>query len=179
MKIRLLLIILLSVFLSACNSKEKMIEKIEKAEAKLMSDSLMLSDTTKAVELFRDYIKFADTYNGDTLSAAYLFKAGDLAMGIHRPQESVNLYERLIISYPTYRRTAAALFMQAFVYETALNDKEKAKLKYKEFIDKYPNHALTPSAHATLEQLNSGLTDEELIRQFEANIKEEGKGQKA
>ena len=58
--------------------------------------------------------------------------------------------------------------MQGFVAETGLNDDELAKKKYTAFIEKYPMHDLAPSAQATLEQLNLGLTDEELIRMFEA-----------
>jgi hypothetical protein len=57
--------------------------------------------------------------------------------------------------------------MQAFLYETVLNDKEKAKAKYEEFIKSYPQHPLVSSAKASFDQINSGMSDEQLIKMFE------------
>ena len=117
--------------------------------------------------LFRSLV-YADTYKDDTTSASYLFKAGDLSNGLQRPKEAIAIFERLRTSFPKYRKTPAALFMQGFIYETSLQNKDKAKEKYKEFVQKYPGHNLTPSAQASLDQLNANLSDEDLIRSFEA-----------
>ena len=70
-------------------------------------------------------------------------------------------------SFPEFRKSPTALFMQAFIYETTIQDKEKAKEKYSAFIQKYPDHSLTTSAKASLDQLNANISDEELIRSFE------------
>lgn len=166
---RLLLIVLAFAMMTSCQSKkDKLAEEIKTGEMKLFNDSVKMLNTAIAKEVYEKYIQYADTYKEDTLSATYLFRAADLANGLNKPQESVTLYQRLRTEYPDYRRTSAALFMEGFLYETALNDKENAKAKYKEFIDKYPNHQLVPSAQASLDQLNANLTDEELIRKFEA-----------
>ena len=168
---RIISILLLVVLLASCQSKkDKLVEDIKAGEAKLFSDSLKMLNPKIAADVYSKYLEYADTYKDDTTSANYLFKAADLANGIQKPQESVKLYERLRTTYPDYRRTAAALFMEGFLNETALMDKEKAKILYKEFTEKYPNHQLTPSAQASLDQLNANLTDEELIRKFEAQL---------
>jgi outer membrane protein assembly factor BamD (BamD/ComL family) len=166
---RITVVLMALALLASCQSKkDKLADEIKTGEAKLFNDSVKMLNTVTANQVYQKYILFADTYKEDTASAAYLFKAADLANGLRRPKESVQIYERLRTTYPTYRKSAAALFMEAFLYETAIEDKEMAKTKYKEFIDKYPTHQLVPSAQASLDQLNQNLTDEELIRRFEA-----------
>jgi tetratricopeptide (TPR) repeat protein len=169
---KILLIFFLIVTLGACRSdREKLINDIATGEAKLFSDTVKSLNIEESNNVLNNYIVFADKFKDDTLAASYLFKAGDLANGLRRPKEAIAIFERLRTSFPDYRKSAAALFMQGFIYETAMGDKEKAKEKYKEFIDKYPNHNLTASAQASLDQLNSNLTDEELIKSFEAKNK--------
>ncbi len=162
-------IILIALTIASCDSaKEKLMAEISKGELKLFNDTTKTLNPEVSNNVLNNYLAFADTYKDDTTSAAYLFKAGDLANGLGRPEEAITIYERLRTTFPDYRKSATALFMQAFIYETSLNDKEKAKAKYKEFIEKYPDHLLVPSAKATLDQLNANMTDEELIRLFEA-----------
>jgi outer membrane protein assembly factor BamD (BamD/ComL family) len=174
--ISILATILMITLINACQSeKEQLAKDIRSGETKLFNDSAKSLNLATANEVFTKYIQYADKYKDDTASAIYLFKAADLSNGLRRPKESIALYERLRQTYPDYRKTAAALFMEAFIFETSLSDKESAKAKYKakykEFIDKYPNHQLTPSAQASLDQLNANLTDEQLIRKFEEQQK--------
>jgi TolA-binding protein len=163
-----IIIIPLIVFFSSCQSaKEKLTSTIKSGEEKLFNDSVKSLDKKEAESVFSNYLLYADTYKDDTLSAAFLFKAGDLANGMQRPKEAVAVFERLRKDYPTDKKASVALFMEAFIYETALEEKEKAKEIYKDFIQKYPDHKLYQSAKASLEQLNANLSDEELIRMFE------------
>ena len=165
-------IILLAVAITSCESaKKKLADQIKASETKLFNDSMKVLNLQEANAVYKNYILYADTYKEDTSSADYLFKAADLANGLNRPKESIELFERLRNSFPQYRKSSSALFMEAFIYETAMNDKESAKKKYKEFIAAYPDHKLTPSAKASLDQLNSNLSDEEMIKMFEAKNK--------
>lgn len=165
----LLAILFISFSFGACKSaKEKLTDEIAKGEARLFNDTVKTLNVEESNNVLNNYILYADQYKDDTLAASYLFKAGDLANGLRRPKEAIAIFDRLRTNFPDYRKSAVALFMEGFIYETALGDKEKAKEKYKEFIDKYPEHNLTASAQASLNQLNSNLTDEELIKSFEA-----------
>jgi tetratricopeptide (TPR) repeat protein len=164
----LLFLLSILVFVSCKSSKEKLQVEIVKGESMLFNDTLLALNPTEARIVLDNYILFADKYKEDTLSAAYLFKAGDLANGMGQPEEAIRIYDRLRLTYPSYRKSSTALFMQGFIFETTLNDKESAKAKYAEFLSKFPDHPLAPSARATLDQLNSNLTDEELIKSFEA-----------
>jgi TolA-binding protein len=161
-----------SVLMFSCKpAKEKLSDDIKSSEAKLFADSMKSLNKDVANDVLLKYVAFADKYKDDTLSAEYLFRAGDLANGLHRPEESIALYERLRVNYPDFRKAPAALFMQAFIYETVLQNKEKAKQKYSEFINKYPNHHLVADAAASLQQLNSNMSDEDLIKMFEEKNK--------
>src|SRR5262249_53413303 len=119
-------------------------------------------------DVFKSYKDFTTKYPDDTASASYLFKAAELANGMRRYRDAIDLYGQFREKYPDHHKAAASLFLQAFIYDNNLRDKEKAKQLYSEFLQKYPGHQLASSATASLEQLKLGLSDEELIRRFEA-----------
>jgi TolA-binding protein len=159
----------LPLLLYSCKSgKEKLQETIGSDEQKLFSDSTRMLNPQVAEEVFKSYKEYSDKYPDDTISAAYLFKAADLANGIKKYKDAVELYARFREKYPMHRKAAAALFLQAFINDNNLQDKEKAKQLYSEFLEKYPDHQLAASAKISLEQLKMGLTDEELVKMFEA-----------
>ncbi len=172
MKSSLLIPALFSVFcfsLYSCKSgKEKLQETISVNEQKLFSDSTKMLDQKIGEDVLKSYKEYAEKYPDDTISPSYLFKAADLANGMKKYREAVDLYGGFREKYPTHRKAAAALFLLAFSYDNNLQDKEKAKLLYAEFLQKYPDHQMVPSAKASLDQLNMGLTDEELVKMFEA-----------
>jgi TolA-binding protein len=161
-------IVIFSFLVSCKSAKEKLSEEITMGEAKLFSDSLKSLNVDESNNVLNNYLIYADKFKDDTLSANYLFKAADLANGLHRPKEAIAIFDRLRTSFPNYRKAPAALFMQGFIYETAMGEKAEAKEKYKEFVQKYPDHKLAPSAQASLDQLNANISDEDLIKSFEA-----------
>lgn len=160
----------LGVFSSCTSKNEKnaLAESIRQNEAVLFGDTLMRINDSLAVKVYDQYLTYVKNYAEDTLSPDYLFKAADLANGLKRPMEAIDHYTALIHQYPNAKKSATAAFMIAFVYETGVQDKEKAKEYYKKFFDAYPSHPLSESARASYEQLVAGWSDEELIRRFEA-----------
>ncbi len=168
-KINLYSLILLSLFVYSCKSgKEKLSESIAVNEKKLFADSTNVFNPAIADEILKSYKEYVEKYPDDTLAAMYLFKAADLSTGTGKFKEAIDLYAQFLKKYPDHRKAAASLFLQGFIYDTNLHDVENAKMFYSEFLQKYPNHQLAASAKASLEQLNMGLTDEQLIRMFEA-----------
>jgi len=162
-------IMLAGLTLSSCQDpKRKLAESIRAHENLLFGDSLKLLNDSVALKTFDLYTDYADKYKEDTLSAGYLFKAADLALGMRQAPKAIEALNILRERYPDSDQGESALFMQAFIYDTELNDKDKAKSIYKEFMDKYPGHPLHGSAEASYEQLEAGLSDEDLIRLFES-----------
>lgn len=165
---KILTFISVVLFIVACTSeKEKLIKQISIAESELMKDTSLVVNPAKGKAIKDLYLKFVNDYSADTMSAGYLFKAADVSNGMRDPNSTVELLGRLLIKYPDHPKCASALFMQAFVYDTELHSPESAKPKYKEFVRRFPNDALAPSAQATLQQLEMGISDEELVKKFQ------------
>ena len=112
-------ILLTIVFFASCESaKKKLSDEIALSESKLFSDSVKSLNVDESNNVLNNYLLYADKYKEDTISADYLFKAADLANGLRRPKESIAIFDRLMTSFPEYRKSPTALFMQAFIYET-------------------------------------------------------------
>ena len=159
----------LLLVLASCKApKEKLIEVITSNEQKLFSDSTRLLNSTVAEGVLKSYREFVEKYPADSLSVSYLFKGGDLANGMKNYILAIDLYRQFIEKFPDHHKAAAGLFMQAFIYDSNLHEKEKAKQLYLEFLKKYPGHELALSAQASLDQISMGLSDEQLIKMFEA-----------
>lgn len=166
-------LILLSAFvvLFSCKSeKQKLSEQIKANEEKLFNDSTKMLNPAVAKDEFEAYQKFASDYPNDTASPGFLFKAADLASGMRRPREAARLYRELISKYPDHSKIATSYFLLAFVYDNDIKQKDSAKIYYKEFLEKFPTHQFAPSAKASLDQIEMGLSDEELVKIFEARL---------
>jgi outer membrane protein assembly factor BamD (BamD/ComL family) len=167
MKPILFLFICASLF--ACKSeKQKQIEIIQSNEKLLVNDTSKMLNQQVALGQIDNYKKFAEKFPDDTLSPQYLFKAADIAHGMRKNKEAMEIYREFLAKYPSHQKAAASLFLVAFVYDNDFHQKDSAKIMYREFLEKYPQHQLAPSAKAALDQLEMGLSDEDLVKLFEA-----------
>jgi outer membrane protein assembly factor BamD (BamD/ComL family) len=166
---RTILFFALIVLAASCKSpKQKLTEKIESQELSLRNTDQM--DPQATADLGVLYMEFVSKYPDDTLSARYLFKAAEMDHRMGRYADAVALFKQFTDKNPQHAKAPTALFLQAFLYETELHNKDSAKILYAQFLEKYPNHELAPSAKATLDQLEMGLTDEELVKMFESRM---------
>lgn len=155
------------VLLFSCTSeREKAITEITDQEKLLFTDSTKAMDPDKASKMLKSYADFVQKFPTDSLNPDYLFKAADIAQGLNHEKLALQYYTQIVDSYPDSRKAASALFMKAFVCQNSGVENEAAKKYYSEFIARYPNHPLLASAQAALDQLNSGLSDEELVKMF-------------
>ncbi len=164
---------LLSVFtfLFSCKSeKQKLSEQIKAGEENLFNDSTKMLNPSIAREELENYRKYVSAWPDDTASAGFLFKAAELANGLRKHRDAVRLYREFITKYPEHPKTATGYFLLAFVYDNDLKQKDSAKICYREFLEKFPTHQFAPSAKASLDQIEMGLSDEELIKIFEARL---------
>ncbi|NUM50805.1 MAG: tetratricopeptide repeat protein [Flavobacteriales bacterium] len=148
---------------------EQMLEFISQLETKLKGSSESL-DLVTANALANNYIKFQKEFPQHEKTPYCLFEAAKLCMGIERPMESVEYFEKFASQFPENERVPLAIFLQGFIFENYLNDIENAKRKYEEYLAKYPQHEMTKDAEMALQNL--GKSPEELIREFEAKEKE-------
>ncbi len=168
---RFLSLLILITLLAACSSpREKIIKEIDVKEKQLYSDSSMVPDPGKAKEIIALYTRYATEFAEDTISASYLFKAGDISSKINETHQAIKLFGRMNEKYPEHPSTPYALFLQGFIYENQLGDPMKAKPYYEAFLKKYPDHPIAGDVSFSLENL--GKSPEQLIREFEAREQE-------
>lgn len=162
----LILIILSGAFLFSCTPREeKTKDRIKALEDSLFSSNVSMFDKTKAEELVKVYLDFAEKFPSDSLAPGFLFKAGNLLMNLSDPKKAIDCFDKIITKYPGFEKSPQSLFLKAFIYENHLNDLVKAKDTYMEFIRKYPENEFADDAQVSIQNL--GKSPEELIKEFE------------
>lgn len=139
-------------------------KEISKREELLRQDSIR-PDRQKAIDLMQAYIVYQRRFNNRDKSAEYLFKAGEIAMGLNMTSEAIRCLDKVYNEYSRYEKRPYALFLKAFVLENQAKNYDEAKLAYELFIEEFPGHEMADDAEYSLK--NMGKTPEQLIREFE------------
>lgn len=156
----LLLILVSGLILSACNkSQSSLQEDIAKLEKSVLVASTI--DTVNCDSLISLYKNYCTIYKDDTICADYFFKAAELSAQLGKYQQAIELFGNTQ-RFPVYRKVARALFMQGFISENNLHDKNAAREYYNRFIIKFPDHKMTPEVKMLIQSLN--FSDEMLIQ---------------
>ena len=150
---------------TALEDRAKIIDDIAYLESDLSSSPDDKMDPKLAKQLIEKSELYATTYKDDPKSPNYLFRAGDIAKGIGMPEKAIELWEILKVNYPEHEKAPPATFLQGFTYENDLNNYEKAKEVYNEFLQKYPDHGLAINVRSVLKNL--GVPPEELVKSFQ------------
>lgn len=161
------------IFLAGCNSSgnkaensgSELHDKITKLEAELFDSQQPRVDQKKAIELIDLYAEYAESFPDDTMAPEFLYKASDISMNLRRPVQTIELFDLVLTKYPDFAKAPTVLFLKAFVYEDQMNDFERAKKYYEQFLEQYPDNEFADDAEVSLKNL--GKTPEELIREFE------------
>ncbi len=162
-------LVLLAAFTACQPSREKLNERITATEKRLFSPNSSGFSKASADSLIADYELFVREYPKDTLAPVYLFKGAGISMNMGEGGKAIELYDRMISTYPDHPKAALALFFKGYVQENLLKDLDKAKETYLLFIEKYPNNEFTDDAQASINNL--GKSPEQMIREFEARKK--------
>ena len=156
----------IAVLLTACNVKEQSNKDVLINEITTLNESLIDTvnfylniDTAKV--LITKYENFIKEYENDSLTPIYLLKVADLSISTKEYNKAISFYETVYNKYSDYKKAPQALFLQAMIYADFLKNESAAKIKYKEFIDKYPNHELTDDAKKSIEFI--GKTPAEIL----------------
>jgi TolA-binding protein len=168
-------ILAMVIAVASCNQANKSAEPtIAQLEKELFDEEVIFTEEgkQKALKLSQLYITYADENPLDTLSATYLFKAADITMNMGSAAKAIELYNRVIYSYPDFRKAPECLFLVAYIYENNFANYGKAKELYEQFIQLYPENEFADDASISIE--NMGKSPEELIKEFEAKNKEGG-----
>jgi outer membrane protein assembly factor BamD (BamD/ComL family) len=162
----------LLLFAIACTSKkDKLIATINSNEKILFADEMITpKEDSIAKILVADYQQFAKENETDSLAPVYLFKGADVAKNIGQYKLAIDMWGKICAKYPTSKQAANSMFFQAFTYQTAINDTAKAKLIFQDFISKYPTNTFVKDAKFSIEQMESKLSDDEIVAKFMRNL---------
>jgi tetratricopeptide (TPR) repeat protein len=104
---------------------------------------------------------YAIVFDGTPEAVELLHKAAETARTLNTIHKAIELYDWILTRYPDHPRSAQALFLKAFTYDSNLGDIENAEVYYKQFLEKYPEDDFAESASFLLENL--GKDDDELL----------------
>ena len=158
--------------MSCTSPQEKAESKITDLEAIVYTDTTGVIDKAKVAELIDSYVAFADQYPENTKAPDYLYSAANVSMNLMDSHKAIELFDRLMAEFSDYSKISECLFMKGFIYDNNLEDYEKAKEIYLEFLEKYPDDEFADDARASINNLGKSL--EEIIEEFERqNMTEE------
>ena len=160
-------------FLSSCGNgtltpeeeKFELNQQITELETKLRKNTEERIDPKDASEILDLYHTFSDKFPEEEIAPEYLFKAGEVSMGIGNYQRAIGYFERIRKDYPNFDKSPESLFIIGFIYDSYLQQKGKAKEVYEKVIAEYPEHKFAEDAKASINLLT--MTDDELIEMFQ------------
>lgn len=126
--------------------------KIETAERNLNPEK---PDPSQINNLLVMYTHYADSLPKDSLSPVYLMKAADLYHFQGKYVLKCQMYQRIIERYPSFRDLDMVMYLYAFSMDSELNQREKAKAQYLEYVEKFPQSQYIPDAKSRLETIDS------------------------
>ncbi len=151
-------------------SAEERQSNIELMEQSLFNSNDKMFNDSIAAAVIAAYDEYASLYPQDPETPDFLFKAGEVSLGLGKPLKSMAYFKKVYDMYPAFERAPYCLFLQAYVLDNHLNDDVRAGEIYADFMKKYPDHPMAKDAEFSI--LHLGKSDEELIKEFEEKLKE-------
>ncbi|MDB9724965.1 hypothetical protein OAA90_01135 [Salibacteraceae bacterium] len=176
---RIFFLVVISLTVAACNTEEPLkpkqlsaeeikqeaFDEIMAMEKSMMAVQSGILDTIKATKLSKLYFSYALNNLKDSISSEFMFKSGELRMGVGQFVKSIEIFEQLNRSFPAHDKLVETKYLIAFIYHNHMGNLGIAEAKYQEVIDKHPEHVLAQDARVAIKTLT--LSDEELIEMFE------------
>ena len=125
------------------------------------------SKAEKFLQVAEGYATLIQTADPNKFASLNMMAAG-LARTIGEPNTALRFYYHVAEKMPTHRDAQVALLMMGIIYEDELQDLDKAKSTYEEFLRRYPDGSeYTNDVKTSLENL--GIPLEERVKRMEQN----------
>ena len=146
------------------SSAEQMIDSLLQMEKVLAANADVNESAVAAVSYLDTVEKLQKRYPKHPRCPEFLFRAGDVAVGLKKYERSLALWSMLIREYAGHELEARATFFTAFVLDSKVEDKVSAYEAYNTFLKSFPDHELAATAKMLQSQL--GVSEEQLIEKF-------------
>ena len=91
-------------------------------------------------------------------------------MGIGQGNLAVKYFRTITEDHSNFYKAPEALFLTGFCEENVNKDTAQARWFYQKFVSDFPDHKLAEDAKFSIQ--NMGKSDEDLIKMFEENLKD-------
>lgn len=176
MRSLLLYTLIIFVALTACQngtpsadaqSPDELKKTMEQLKTELMTekDGIKRVNPDKAIALLQSYEAYVEKADiNRTEKVSYLFKAHDVALLLQRTDQALAYLNRVSTEFRDHPKSANALFLQGFLYDSEKKDYDKAAEFYNLFLRRFPDHELVPDALQSMKFL--GLSPEEQLQKI-------------
>ncbi|MEM7370598.1 MAG: tetratricopeptide repeat protein [Bacteroidota bacterium] len=150
------------------NSIEALQEKFREVTSSTSANGPVNQEEIKGVmlQLAQAYEREAEGQADADLAAKNWYKAAELyETNMMDIGKALQIFDKIIQTYPAHDRAADALFKKGYIYHNTLRDLDKAKVAYLDFLEKYPEHDLVNSARFEIENL--GVPAKELLERIQ------------
>ncbi len=174
---RFFILLTVTVFMACGNSGQQsstaasnIDQKELKSELDQLEKTLQTSQSTEldkatAKTLIEKSVQYIDAFPKDEWSPKYLFRTGEVCVGIKEYKRAIDYWERLINDYSTHEKAPIALFLQGFTCDNQMKDIESAKKYYNAFLKKHPNHEYAKQVVELVKNID--ISPEDLIKAFQ------------
>lgn len=156
-------VILIAFYLILAFFKREEIKKISEME-RLISH-MPIADTSRAIELLREYAFYFNRYPLDTLAPDYQYRSANVMLNLEKTDEAMYLIKDIQRRYPSSPEAPLCFFMEGYVQENYLLNLNRADSLYREFLVKYPDHPMYRDVLNGLDFLQALI--QEKIKEFE------------
>lgn len=154
---------------------QEAVRRIRTQEDSLFNTSVF--DRRAALALRDVYLAFGRSHPLDSMAPEYLFRAAGVSHNLQEGQRALELYDRVIKEYPTWKRMPDTYYLRAFTIENDLGQKGEAQTAYQAVIDRFPGSPYAEQAAQAIKNLP--YSDAELIDRFEKMNAEAAKAEAA
>jgi tetratricopeptide (TPR) repeat protein len=132
--------------------------------AALPGEGNMMPDEAIRDTLLLKYAAFANACHDDERTPEMLFRRADLLRSTGAVHEAMTLLRDLHDHHPNYPGRARAAFLVGFLAEVELNDREQARMTYRQVLEVHPGTEEAEWAQQALNQLD--LTPDQILTKF-------------
>lgn len=138
-----ILSILLSIVLTACNTREKKLDEITSLSIKVdsmlkINPVLTVKQRQMGEELIKEYTEYAEKFPEDSLSPQFLMRSALLYHAMPEYKLELKTFDLLVERYPESEYAPQALATAARVCEENLNDFNASQVYLEKIKNNYP-----------------------------------------
>ena len=148
------LLLITFLLLSACS------EKIPNTSLELFNLAEKHRQAKETELAIKDLNLLVEHFNTDLMASKSQNVIGDIYMNDLRDfNKAIEAYRIVITNFENAAEEPHAMFMIGYIYSNILSQYEDAQREYESFLEKYPDHELTPSVNFEMKWMGKDINE--------------------